>query len=106
MRRREFIAILGGSAVALSSLRASRAKQLPVIGYLRSSAPESSAPFTAAFRKGLSEGGFTESRNVAIEYRWGFNANERLPELAADLVRRRVRLIFASPLVGALAAKA
>src|SRR5262249_49490907 len=106
MRRREFVGLIGGAAAALSMSRPARAQQLPVIGYLGTSAPESSAPFTAAFRKGLGEGGFTESRNVMIEYRWGFNNVERLPELAADLVRRRVKLIYATPALSALAAKA
>src|SRR5262249_14609718 len=106
MRRREFVGLIGGAAAALSMSRPAREQQLPVIGYLGTSAPESSAPFTAAFRKGLGEGGFTESRNVMIEYRWGFNNVERLPELAADLVRRRVKLIYATPALSALAAKA
>ena len=80
---------------------------MPVVGYLYSGAPEPSANFVSAFRKGVGEIGYVEGRNVAIEYRWAQNENERLPELAADLVRRRVDVI-ASPasLVAALAAKA
>src|SRR5262249_47524832 len=105
MRRRDFIGLIGGAAAWPLAARAQQSRS-PVIGYLGTSAPEPSAPLAAAFRKGLSEGGFDESRNVMLEYRWGFSANERLPELAADLVRRRVRLIFASPGVAALAAKA
>src|SRR5262249_60090508 len=106
MRRREFVGLVGGAAAALSVPRPARAQQLPVIGVLVTTTPESSAPFAAAFRKGLGEGGFTESRNVMIEYRWGINNLERLPELAADLVRRRVKLIFATPGPAALAVKA
>src|SRR5262249_29847982 len=106
MRRREFVGLIGGAAAALSMPRPAGAQQLPVIGYLGTTAPGSSAPFVAAFRKGLSEGGFNENRNVMIEYRWAFSATERLPELAADLVRRRVKLIFATPGAAALAAKA
>jgi putative tryptophan/tyrosine transport system substrate-binding protein len=105
MRRRDFVGLAGGAPAWPLAARAQQSRS-PVIGYLGTSAPEPSASFAAAFRKGLSEGGYNENRNVTIEYRWGSGANERLPELAADLVRRRVRLIFTSPAVGALAAKA
>lgn len=66
---------------------------MPVIGYLEAGAPEASANLVAAFRKGLSEAGYVEGRNVAIEFRWAHNENDRLPDLAADLVRRRVQVI-------------
>jgi putative ABC transport system substrate-binding protein len=104
MKRRTFIAGLGSAATWPLVARAQQAT-MPVVGYLYSGAPEPSANFVAAFRKGLGEIGYVEGRNVAIEYRWA--RNERLPELAADLVRRRVDVI-ASPasLVAALAAKA
>jgi putative ABC transport system substrate-binding protein len=74
---------------------------MPVIGYLYSGAPETSSHLVAAFRKGLSEAGYVEGQNVALEYRWANNQPDRLPELAADLVRRRVAVIV-SP--GTLAA--
>jgi putative tryptophan/tyrosine transport system substrate-binding protein len=66
---------------------------MPVIGYLEAGAPEASANLVAAFRKGLSEAGYVEGRNVAIEFRWAHNENDRLPDLAVDLVRRRVQVI-------------
>jgi putative ABC transport system substrate-binding protein len=77
---------------------------MPVIGYLYAGAPEPSANFTAAFRKGLSEAGFAEGRNVAIEYRFANNKNDRLAEMAADLVRRRVAVIATPTLPASLAA--
>jgi putative ABC transport system substrate-binding protein len=78
-----------------------------VVGYLNTGAPENSGYSSAAFRQGLSEAGFSEGRNVAIEYRWANNEPERLPELAADLVRRRVAVIVApGTSAGVLAAMA
>ena len=91
MRRRDFITLLGGTAAWPVAAHAQPA--LPVIGYLYSGPPETSAPWLAAFRKGLSESGFSEGRNVAVEYRWAYNDPAQLPELAADLVRRRVAVI-------------
>jgi putative ABC transport system substrate-binding protein len=66
---------------------------MPVIGYLHSSLPEPNVALVVAFRKGLSEAGFVEGQNVAIEFRWAAGHDDRLPELAADLVRRRVAVI-------------
>jgi putative ABC transport system substrate-binding protein len=97
MQRREFITLLGTAAVAWPlAARAQPRTAMPVVGYLYLGVPEASgASAVASFRKGLSETGFVEGRNVAIEYRWAGNDPTRLPELAADLVRRRVSIIVA-----------
>jgi putative ABC transport system substrate-binding protein len=95
MRRRELILLLGG---AMTFPRASRAQQktMPVIGYLSGSSAGPSAPFVVAFRQGLSETGYIEGKNVAIEYRWAEGSYDRLPALAAEFVGRSVDLIVAS----------
>jgi putative ABC transport system substrate-binding protein len=107
MRRRDFIAGLGGAA-AWPGVVGAQQPAMPVIGYLYVGTPEANAATVVAFRKGLSEGGFVEGRNVVIEYRFAQNDSARLPELAADLVRRRVAVIAtpAGGTVTALAAKA
>jgi len=106
MRRREFITVVGSAAVWPLAARAQQAT-MPVIGYLYSGALETGASSVAAFRQGLSEQGFSEGRNVAIEYRWANNDPARLPGLAADLVDRRVAVIVAPGTVaGVRAAKA
>jgi putative ABC transport system substrate-binding protein len=96
MRRREFISILGG-AVAASPF-AARAQQgaLPVIGFMSSRAPEDSRNVLAAFRKGLSEGGLVEGKNVIIEFRWAGGDFGRLPAFATELVSKRVAVIVAA----------
>ena len=105
LRRREFIAGVGGAAAAWPMEVRAQRSAVPVVGYLDPGAPETSASFVAAFRKGLSETGFVEGRNVSIEYRWGYNDYGRATELAADLVHRRVAVIAAPASPAALAAK-
>ncbi len=105
MRRRELMLLLGGALTAPPTLRAQQ-KAMPVIGYLGSSSPGAFAPLVAAFRQGLSETGYVEGQNLAIEYRWAEGHYDRLPALAADLVGRKVDLIVASGgILSALAAK-
>ncbi len=99
LKRRDFIALLGGATAAWPL--GARAQQPPVVGYLGNGSPEATAHLVAAFRKGLSETGYVEGQNVAIEFRWTHNDDNRLPELAADLVRRRVAVIAAPGSIGA-----
>jgi putative ABC transport system substrate-binding protein len=104
LRRREFIAGLGGAAAWPLGARAQQAA-MPVIGYLGPGAP-APGDVVSAFRKGLSEMGYVEGRNLAIEFRWAQNDSGRMQELAADLVRRRVAVIVAAGTGAPLAAKA
>ena len=92
MRRRDFITILGGTAIAPIAARAQQSA-MPVIGYLDSKPPAASSHQVAGFRQGLNEAGFAEGRNVAIEFKWAEDQPDRLPALAADLVRRGVAAI-------------
>jgi putative ABC transport system substrate-binding protein len=106
--RREFITHLGGATALIGSPLAAQAQQRPllVVGILDPNSRDSYLAYVAAFLEGLKDGGFIEGRNVAIEYRWAEGHNDRLPALAADLVRRHVKVIVPGGTPAALAAKA
>jgi putative tryptophan/tyrosine transport system substrate-binding protein len=97
MRRREFIAFVGSTAAAWSLAARAQQATMPVVGLLDQRSPEALGDRLRGFRQGLRESGFVEGQNVAIEYRWAENKSDRLPDLAADLVRRQVAVIAANP---------
>ena len=105
VKRREFIALLGGAALWPIGARAQQSA-LPVVGFLHPSSPEPFGHIVNGFRRGLNDAGFVEGQSVEIEFRWARGEYDRLPTLAAELVQRRVRVILAGGgEVGALAAK-
>ena len=107
LARAEFITLLGGAAAAWPLVARAQQPAMPVIGLVRTTTPEDSAPLIAAFRQGLGESGFVEGRNVAIEYRYALNQIDRLPTLMAELVERGVTILAATGgTISARAAKA
>src|SRR5215510_13114773 len=107
MKRREFISLIGGIAAAWPLAARAQQRGIPLVGFLRGGTAAGGANLLTAFRKGLSETGFVEGRNLTIEFRWGLDSPERRAEAAAEMVRRKVDVIVAPGFsVAALAAKA
>jgi putative tryptophan/tyrosine transport system substrate-binding protein len=105
VRRREFIKLLGGAAVGWPLEARAQKAATPMIGFLNSASPDAFAPFVSSFLQGLEAVGFVDGQNVVIEYRSAEGQPDRLPALAADLVRRQVTVLVANSTASALAAK-
>jgi putative ABC transport system substrate-binding protein len=106
MRRREFITFVGGAAASWPLTARAQQPAMPVVGFLSLGSPRSSSVRLAPFWQGLNETGYVEGQNVAIEYRWAQDQADRLPDLAADLVRRQVTVIAAHDTPSSIVAKA